>query len=390
MSGLKIALICNMKPAVKDPSLPLDHYSECDSLKTVGYITKAIEAAGHTVVAVEADATLPKWLSENKVDLAFNIAEGFHGEAREALVPALLETLGIPYTGSGVLALALALDKARSKMVFKACGIPTPNFQIFTREDEPLDPKLHYPLIVKPNYEGSGKGITANSVVRSETALRAQVRRILEEYKQEVLVEEFIDGTELTVGILGDDVLPILEIDFSSCAPSGESFYSWRVKEYQGNKEMHLDPKFHCPARLTAPVSAAVSAVAKKASLSLGCRDIARVDIRLSGDGIPYVLEVNTLPGLDPEESNIPMMIRAAGIAYEDLIGKIIELALVRRNTNSSIPSFKTNSPENSTPPFRALPGPKEKGTGQSSAPSASSDGRKLGKTTLKEEDRGR
>ena len=385
MNGLRIALIHNLKPPVKDATKPADYYSECDSAKTIGCIVKAIEAAGHTVLPVEADDKLPKWLSENPVDLAFNIAEGFRGAAREALVPALLEMLDIPYTGSGVLALALALDKARSKQVFKAVGVPTPNFQVFFEPDGPLDPKLHFPMIVKPNYEGSGKGIFAASVVRSEAALRTQVERVYREYGLEVLVEEFIEGTELTVGILGDQILPILEIDFSSCTQAGESFYSWRVKEFQGNKELHLDPKFHCPAKLSEQVAASVQAVAKKAALSLGCRDISRVDIRLSAEGIPYVLEVNTLPGMDPEESNIPIMTKVAGISYEALIAKIIDLAVarlpkptLRKLTHSSIPSFKTKNPVSQTPPYRALPGSMEKGTGQ------------FRKTSLKEEDLGR
>ncbi len=385
MNRLRVALIHNLKPPEKDPARPADYYSECDSPKTIGAITKAIEAAGYAVVPVEADERLPKWLSENPVDLAFNIAEGFHGQAREAIVPAVLEMLHIPYTGSGVLALVLALDKGRSKQIFKAVGIPTPNFQVFFRPDEPLDPKLHFPLIVKPNYEGSGKGILASSVVRGEAALRTQIERVYREYGLEVLVEEFIEGTELTVGILGEEVLPILEIDFSSCAPAGESFYSWRVKEFQGNKEMHLDPKFRCPANLSAPVAAAVKSVAKKAALALGCRDICRVDIRLSAEGIPYVLEVNTLPGLDPEESNIPLMTQAAGMSYETLIATILRLAVARseklaadEEALSSIPSFKSKNPVSQPPQYRSLPDPMEEGTGR------------LRNTSVKEEDLGR
>lgn len=398
MKSLRVALVHNLKPLVKEAGRPADYYSECDSPKTVGYITQAIELAGHKVFPVEADSKLPLWLAENPVDLVFNISEGFSGEAREARVPALLELLEIPYTGSGVLALALSMDKARSKYIFRSVGIPTPNFQVFTHLDEPLDSRLQFPLIVKPNREGSGKGILTSSVVRSEAALRAQIQRVFTDYGQEVLVEEFIEGVELTVGLLGEEVLPILEIDFSPCAPAGESFYSWKVKEYQGNKEMHLDPKFWCPARLSLSTAEAVGTVAKKAAFSLGCRDFSRVDIRLSQEGIPYVLEVNTLPGLDPEESNIPMMTKAAGIPYATLISRIIQLAVVRLNKPSdkslpasspspelgavlSIPSFKTNNPVSQAPAYRVLPDPMEKEAGPSSNPAAVSDGKKLGKT---------
>lgn len=331
MKPLTIALIHNLKPAAKTQELPPDYYSECDSEKTIAAIAKALEGFGHTVLPVEADRHLPKWLHDNRVDLAFNIAEGFRGEAREARVPALLELLEIPYTGSGVLALSLALDKARSKKLFLSAGVPTPKFQLFSNPQEPLSGNLHFPLIVKPNCEGSGKGIWAESVVHQEGALRTQVQKVFDTCRQEVLVEEYIEGMELTVGILGQDsIVPILEVDFSECAASGEYFYSWRMKEFQGNKEMHLVPRFWCPARLDAAVTQAVQKVALKAAVTVGFRDVARVDIRLSSEGIPYVLEVNPLPGLDPEESNLPLMAKAAGISYEALIHRLVLLACER------------------------------------------------------------
>ena len=367
MSGLRIVLIHNLKPPVKSPDLPADYYSECDSSKTVQSIVKAIESLGHKVTPVEADRRLPEWLAHHPVDLAFNIAEGFDGEAREARIPALLELMDIPYTGCGVLALALALDKARSKQLFRQVGVPTPNFQIFMTPSDPLDPKLHYPLIVKPNREGSAKGIWASSVVQNETALRLQVEKVQQMYKQEVLVEEFIDGLELTVGILGAHPLPILEVDFSECRMSGEYFYSWRMKEFQGNKEMHLVPRFWCPGRLSPATTQAVHAVAVKAALAIGYRDIARVDIRLSPDGIPYVLEVNPLPGLDPEESNLPVMVRAAGMTYEALLQRIVDLAVERNNL--SIPSSDKSVPTPQAQNGRALPASREKGSGSPGSP---------------------
>ena len=344
MKPLTIALIHNLKPASKPDDVPPDYYSECDSAKTIRAISKALESFGHQVLPVEADDKLPLWLKKNRVDLGFNVAEGFDGEDREARVPALLELFGIPYTGSGVLALALGLDKARSKKLFLHAGVPTPKFQIFTDPQEPFSGNLHFPLIVKPNYEGSAKGIWAESVIQEERALKAQVKRVFDVYHQDVLVEEYIEGTELTVGILGaGELLPILEVDFSDCRASGEFFYSWRMKEFQGNREMHLVPKFWCPARLNAEVTQAVQRVALKAAKAIGYRDIARVDIRLSSEGIPYVLEVNPLPGLDPEESNLPIMVKAAGISYEMFIHRLVVLAferarMLRARCRSSIP----------------------------------------------------
>jgi len=371
---VKIALIHNLKPSVKDPSRPADYYSECDSPKTIRAIVGALEKAGHTVLPVEADRNLPLWLSQNPVELAFNIAEGFDGESREARVPALLDLMGIPTTGSSVLSLALAMDKAKSKQIFRFSGVPTPNFQLFSRADELLDSRLKFPMFVKPNREGSAKGILAASVVNDEAALRIQVSRVLQMYSQEALVEEFIEGLELTVGILGEQTLSVLEIDFSGCKASGETFYSWRMKEYQGDKGLHLDPHFWCPARLDAPSTQAVQAVAAKAARALGVRDVARVDIRLSSDGIPFVLEVNPLPGIDPEESNLPVMARAAGISYEALIQRLGQLAAERsqrrtESSPSSIPSSQPTVPLPPTPRSDALPGSAAERKGQPETP---------------------
>jgi D-alanine-D-alanine ligase len=147
------------------------------------------------------------------------------------------------------------------------------------------------------------------------------------------LVEEFIDGAELTVGVLGNDppaALPILEIDFSSCARSGEFFYSWRMKEYQGDDARGLAPTFHCPARLESSITRRIQALAIRAHHALGCREFSRTDIRLRPDGVPFALEVNPLPGLDPSESNFPIMTAAAGMSYPALINRLVEMAVVR------------------------------------------------------------
>ncbi len=333
---MRVALIHNVKPKKKLPDLPFDYYSECDSPATVSAIAKALRRQRFTVLPVEANHRLPAWLKRNHVDLAFNIAEGFYGDAREARVPALLELLEIPYTGSGVLALVLALDKNKAKHLFRSAGVPTPNFQLFLHPDEPIKRQLQFPLIVKPNREGSGKGIWASSVVHDEKAFRTQLRLVHDRYAQEVLVEEYIEGTELTVGLLGgDEVLPVLEVDFSGCESSGEFFYSWRMKEFQGNQEMGLTPSFWCPARLDPGMTQAVQSVAWRAARALGANELARVDIRLSSDGIPYVLEVNPLPGLDPAESNLPLMAKAAGMSYDTLIQRIVTLAVSNRTLRS-------------------------------------------------------
>ena len=291
---------------------------------------RSLKAAGHIVHLVEANDDLPKWFLTHRVDLVFNIAEGVHGEHRESQVPAILESLGVPFTGSGSITLALALDKAKTKQILISEGIPTPAWQLFPRPTTPLNPKLEFPLIVKPNREGSSKGIWRESVVGDEAALRRQVEHVIARYHQEALVEEFIHGTELTVGVIGDEALPILEIDFSPCQASNEFFYSWRMKEFQGNTSMGLVPMLHCPARLEDAVAAKVRQTALAAHRALGCLDFSRTDIRLSADGTPFVLEINPLPGLSPLDSNFPVMTTTAGISHEALIQRIVHLSTVR------------------------------------------------------------
>jgi D-alanine-D-alanine ligase len=242
--------------------------------------------------------------------------------------------MDIPYTGSNTFSLALALNKALTKKILAAEGIPTPRFQLFTAANEALDEQLKFPLIAKPNCEGSAKGINKANVVYNKEELYTRISETLKDYKQEVLVEEFIEGKELTVGILENVktvILPILEIDFSECKESGEFFYSWRMKEFQGNQEMGLIPTFHCPARLEKQIEAKVKETALRTHHAVGCFDISRTDIRLDANGIPYVLEINPLPGLNPRESNFPLMAYAAGMKYEDLIDAILMSASKRR-----------------------------------------------------------
>jgi len=269
--------------------------------------------------------------------MVFNIAEGVRGKFRESEVPAILDYLNIPYTGSGTFSLALALNKALTKKILQAENIPTPNFQVFSRQNEELDPSLKFPLIVKPNCEGSAKGINKANVVSNQDDLFKRVGEIIEAYRQDALVEEFIEGKELTVGILENGmtrVLPVLEIDFSDCNTSGEYFYSWRMKEYQGDKNLGLTPVFHCPARLSKEVEDRVKEAALKTHKAIGCLDISRTDIRLDKNNVPYVLEINPLPGLDPKESNFPIMAYAAGMGYDDLIEAILLSASERKRLN--------------------------------------------------------
>ena len=330
---MKVALTYNLKK--KDETKPVDYFSECDSEETIDAIVLALETKGHAVEAIDVEyPSLFSYFRKNRVDMVFNIAEGKRGKFRESEVPAILDYLDIPYTGSNTFSLALALNKALTKKILKAENIPTPRFQVFVKGNEELAPDLKFPLIVKPNCEGSAKGINISNVVSTQDLLFKKIKETLDLYRQEVLVEEFIEGKELTVGILENGktiILPILEIDFSTCKNSGEYFYSWRMKEYQGNMELGTTPTFYCPARLDKHTEAFVKETALKTHHAVGCLDISRTDIRLSKDNTPYVLEINPLPGLDPRESNFSIMAYAAGMKYEDLIEAILMSASKRR-----------------------------------------------------------
>jgi D-alanine-D-alanine ligase len=334
---MKIALTYNLKR--EDQTKPPDYFSEFDSEQTINAITSALRSKGHTVQIVEAEQpNLLSFFKNNRVDIVFNIAEGKSGKFRESEIPAILDYLDIPYTGSNTFSLALALNKAMTKRILKAENIPTPLFQVFVKGNEKLDRELQFPLIVKPNLEGSAKGINRSNVVETEKDLYDKANELIKMYRQGVLVEEFIIGKELTVGILENgktQVLPILEIDFSTAEKSGEFFYSWRMKEYQGDINLGLTPTFYCPARLDKDTEEKVKEAALKTHRATGCHDISRTDIRLSEDNIPYVLEINPLPGLNPTESNFPIMAYAAGMKYEEIIEAILLSASKRRKLDN-------------------------------------------------------
>ncbi len=333
---MNVALTYNLKK--EDATKPEDYFSECDSAKTIDAIAAALGRRGHTVHSVDADQpALVSYFTKNRVDMVFNIAEGHRSRFRESEVPALLECLDIPYTGSNAFALALALNKAMTKRILRAENIPTPAFQVFETGDEALDPQLRFPLIVKPNLEGSAKGIRRENFITGPQELRSRVKELIRLYRQEVLVEEFIEGKELTVGILENGkatVLPVLEIDFSTARDSGEFFYSWRMKEFQGDRAQGLTPTFYCPARLDSSTERLVKDTALRTHRAIGCYDISRTDIRLDAHNVPYVLEINPLPGLDPKESNFPKMAYAAGMQYDDLIESVLLSAFQRRKIN--------------------------------------------------------
>jgi D-alanine-D-alanine ligase len=297
-----------------------DDEAEWDPPETIIAIANALARQGHIVVHLEATPDLPRVLAEADVDLIFNIAEGVEGRNREAQVPALCELLGIPYTGSDSATLAIALDKALGKKVLMQHDILTPKFQLMESARERLSGDMKFPLIVKPNAEGSSKGIDSTNVVDTEEELRAAVKLCVEKYRQPALVEEYIAGREFTVGLLGDKrprVLPPMEIKFKKNNP--RPVYDYGVKQ---EWEEHV--YYECPAKLTETEQKAMEKIARATFWALDCRDVARVDLRMDADGRIYVLEVNPLPGLTPDYSDLVLIAKAIGMEYDQLIAEIM------------------------------------------------------------------
>ncbi|MBI4511527.1 MAG: ATP-grasp domain-containing protein [Deltaproteobacteria bacterium] len=322
---VRVGFTYNMKRV--DSKAGDDAEAEYDPPETISAISDGLAHHGHAVVHLEATPDLPRLLAESNVDLVFNIAEGLVGRNREAQVPALCELLGIPYTGSDSATLAIALDKALTKKVLKQHDILTPEFQLFETGRERLSPTLRFPVIVKPNAEGSSKGIAGTSVVDDETGMRAAVRALIEKYRQPALVEEYIPGREFTIGLLGDRrprVLPPMEICFKDRAIT-RPVYDFQVKQ---EWEKHVE--YRCPAPVTPAELKVLERAARETFSALDCRDVARVDVKMNPQGQVYVLEVNPLPGLTPDYSDLVLIARAAGIDYRTLIGEILAGGLKR------------------------------------------------------------
>jgi D-alanine-D-alanine ligase len=323
-SSLRVGLAFNMKRI--DSHAGDDREAEYDAPETIAAITKAIESHGHVVVPLEATQEFPRALMGSNVDIVFNIAEGMSGRSREGQVPSLCELRGIPYTGSDSATLSICLDKALAKRLL--VDVDTPSFQLLITGREKLRP-FRYPVIVKPNQEGTSKGISKKSVVMDETRLREVARELIERYGQPALVEEYVVGRELTVGLLGERrprVLPPMEVVFLT---QGER----PVYDYDCKQDWRHHVRYECPANLTKEELRIVERTCRTTFMTLGCRDVARIDLRLTPEGRAYVLEVNPLPGLTPDYSDLCLIANGARIDYRTLIGEILSGAIKRWQT---------------------------------------------------------
>ncbi|MCL1805846.1 MAG: ATP-grasp domain-containing protein [Clostridiales bacterium] len=333
---LTVGIAYNLKKGIS--AGPPDAQAEYDDPDTIQAIKSALESAGCRVELYEAEEDFPAQIAARRPDIVFNVAEGRRGRGREAHVPAILSFLGVPYVGSDEAAMCLALDKALTKRLLSTWGIRTPKFAVF-RKGSPLSADdiasvgdclgsgaVGWPVIVKPNEEGSGKGITDVSVVPDATALREAVEEMIRVYEQDALVEEYIPGREFTVGLLGNGagtkVFAPMEVLFND---KGRSVYSYEVK-----RDFKRHVSYACPPDISAGLRAEMEGAARLAYDALGCRDFARADFRLSPGGSLYFIEINPLPGLAPGYSDYPMLAGFCGVGYNSLIEGVLKCALAR------------------------------------------------------------
>jgi D-alanine-D-alanine ligase len=321
----------------EEPPSSRDEFAEWDSPETIAAVESALKKLGK-VVRLEANEEFPDRLRRTRPDIVFNIAEGLNGVNREAHVPAICEFYGIPYSGSDPFTLALCLDKARTKETLNFHRIPTAPFTVVHNAGDLAKARaLPLPLFVKPLHEGSSKGITDKNLCWDYEQLAAQAAFLLESYHQPVLVEQYLPGKEFTCGVLGngDDavVLPLVGMNFETLPEGALPIYSFDAKFVWDRPENPLDI-FECPAKVTPALRSAIESTVLAAYHALGCRDWARVDVRLDGAGVPNLIEVNPLPGILPkpeDNSCLPKAARAAGIGYDELIQSCLRHAAARQ-----------------------------------------------------------
>ena len=322
---MRVALTYDLRDDYLAAGHSEEEAAEFDRPETIDGIAQALAALGHTPVRVGNLAALAsRLLAGERWDLVFNIAEGLYGLARESQVPALLDAWRIPYTFSDPLVLALSLHKGMTKRVVRDAGVPTPDFRLVEDERDVEGVDLPFPLFCKPVAEGSSKGVTPASRVTGPDALRAVCRDLLARFGQPVLVEEYLPGRELTVGILGTgrraEVLGVLEVLLGPGAESG--IYSYHNKEHY---EALVDYRVAGDAD-----ARAAGEVALAAWRALGARDAGRVDLRFDAGGRPCFLEANPLAGLHPVRSDLAILARRVGLGYQGLIGRIVQSAQER------------------------------------------------------------
>lgn len=312
-----------------------DTFAEWDSEETIDALKAAIETGGHEVTLIEADTDAYEKIKSIQPEFVFNVAEGSIGVSRESQIPAILEMLDIPFTGSDSITIGICHDKSRCKEVLSYYNVPNSSFFITDNpEDIPAD--LTYPRFVKPLHEGSSKGIFNSSVANNREDLKNEIIRIKDCYDQPALVEDFLTGKEFTVALMGNGnnvrVLPIVEINLDAVPDDFNKIYSYEVKWFFDTRENQLDI-FRCPANVDDKLYKEIEKVCKDAFKALRLRDWARMDVRLDRNGVPNIIEVNPLPGILPDPADnscYPKASRAVGMDYNTMINAVLNEAVKR------------------------------------------------------------
>lgn len=340
MKKKHIVLTCNIRTA----DAP-EEFQEWDEPETVDAIAESIRLLGHEVSVFDCSGTakeIEDGIRKMNPDFAFNIAEGRTGENRESMVPQILEKLKIPYTGSGPETLKNCLNKAKTKEILRDASVPTPYWYYSTEPLKRLPKELSFPVMVKPLFEGSSKGIKNSSLVFNEESLLKQTEEVVARFKQPYIVEDFLTGREFTVAMIGNgdglEVLPIVEINFDTLPPNSNPIYSYEAKWVWDTVDQPLHI-FTCPAKLNKTLKDEVEKVVKDAFKATGCRDWARIDLRQDKNGKVNIIEINPLPGIIPDpnaNSCFPKAARAAGYQYEDIVRKVLEAAMKREEKKKS------------------------------------------------------
>ncbi len=331
---MRIGIAYNLKSEIYNISpehiLLDDAFEEFDSEETIEAISDIFQKNGNNVVKLGWGKGAIKTLLSCDIDFVFNISEGYWGRNREAQMPALLEMLDIPFSGSDPLTLSLALDKISSKKILHEAGIKTPSYCVVKNIEDikNVESVLKYPLFIKPAWEGSSKGIQYNSKVYNRQELVFCIKELMKNYSnQPILVEEYIAGREFTVGVLGNNqpqVLGIMQIR-SNIDNEPDFFYSKEVKRDWKSRVI-----YDCPPKMEAALKKKIEHTALEVFKIFKCRDISRIDFRVDDKGDVYFLEVNPLPGLSPEYSDIVIMARKMGWTFENFIMAIFNHALSR------------------------------------------------------------
>ena len=311
---------------------------DSDAIETIDEVTRAFQAGGHTVTGMNADRHLPAKLTQQTFDIIFNIATGVYGETRQSHVPAMLDYLRIPHTGPGVLGETICHHKFMQKYVFAALGLPTAPYQMFNRADEPLNSTLQFPIICKLPSEGASMGLDYGSVVHDEAALRERIAFLIDTYNQPVLAEQYIDGREFTVAVLGNNppyAMPIAELEFFGQLPirldqvEDSNFELLKQATGRDLELVEMESRSNVPANLPPELDQRIQKLAIAAYQAAGCKDWARIDLRMDKAGNLYILEANLGPGI-ASDCIFARCAFAAGWSMDKLVNTILDHAIER------------------------------------------------------------